>query len=83
MLKIILHCEGIVRLSFFNEFHGSQRGLGSFSHSKTKHKFKKVDDKKLSKGGLGRCTKLGQANSNNERKITLSLIMHFIWDFLI
>ena len=24
--------------------HGSQRCLGSFSHSKTKHKFKKVDD---------------------------------------
>ena len=39
--------------------------------------------KKLSKSGLERCAKFGQANSNDERKITLSLILHFIWDFRI
>ena len=44
---------------------------------------KKLMIKKLSKSGLGRCTKFGQANSNDERKITLSLILHFIWDFRI
>ena len=65
------------------QLHGSQRCLGSFSHSKTKHKFKKLTIKKLSESGLGRCTKFGQANSNDERKITLSLILHFIWDFRI
>ena len=44
---------------------------------------KKLMIKKLSESGLGRCTKFGQANSNDERKITLSLILHFIWDFRI
>ena len=44
---------------------------------------KKLMIKKLSKSGLGRCTKFGQANSNDKRKITLSLILHFIWDFRI
>ena len=44
---------------------------------------KKLTIKKLSKSGLGRCTKFGQANSNDERKITLSMNLHFIWDFRI
>ena len=44
---------------------------------------KKLTIKKLSKSGLGRYTKFGQANSNDERKITLSLVLHFIWDFRI
>ena len=33
---------------------------------------------KLSKSSLGRCTKSDRAHSNNERKITLSLILDFI-----
>ena len=38
---------------------------------------------KLSESGLSRCTKFGQSHSNDERKITLSLILHFILDFWI
>ena len=38
---------------------------------------------KMSKSGLRRCTKFGQAHSNDERKITLPLILHFILDFWI
>ena len=41
---------------------------------------KKLTIKKLSKSDLGRCTKFGQANSNDERKITLinfALYMEF------
>ena len=37
---------------------------------------KKLTIKKMSKSGLRRCTKFGQANSNDERKITLSLNLH-------
>ena len=44
---------------------------------------KKLTIEKLSESGLSRCTKFGQANSNNEGEITLSLILHFIWDFRI
>ena len=44
---------------------------------------KKLTIEKLSKSGLRRCTKFGQAYSNNEQKITLSLILHFILDFRI
>ena len=44
---------------------------------------KKLTIENLSKSGLQRYTKFGQANSNDERKITLSLILHFIWDFRI
>ena len=51
--------------------------------TQTKQKFKKFDDQKLSKRGLRRCTKFGQAHSNDEPKITLSLILHFIKDFRI
>ena len=40
---------------------------------------KKLTIKKLSKSGLRRCTKFAQANSNDERKITLSLILPFTW----
>ena len=40
---------------------------------------KKLTIEKLSKSGLRRCAKFGQAHSNNERKTTLSLILHFIW----
>ena len=39
--------------------------------------------KKLSKSGLRRFIKFGQTHSNDERKITLSLSLHFIWDFRI
>ena len=44
---------------------------------------KKLTIKKLSKSGLRRFIKFGQAHSSNERKITLSLNLHFIWDFRI
>ena len=44
---------------------------------------KKLTIEKLSKSGLKRCTKFGQAHSNDERKMTLSLILHFILDFWI
>ena len=44
---------------------------------------KKLTIKKLSKSGLRRFTKFGQAHSNDERKITLSLNLYFIWDFQI
>ena len=42
---------------------------------------KKLTIKKLSKSGLRRFIMFGQAHSNDERKITLSLNLHFIWDF--
>ena len=44
---------------------------------------KKLTIEKLSKSGLRRCAKFGRAHSNDERKITLWLILHFIWDFRI
>ena len=44
---------------------------------------KKLMIKKLSKSGLRRFAKFGQAHSNDERKIILSLNLHFIWDFQI
>ena len=56
---------------------------GHFPIQRQNTNSKKLMIKKLSKSGLGRCAKFGQANSNDERKITLSLILHFIWDFLI
>ena len=40
---------------------------------------KKLTIKKLSKSGLRRFIKFGEAHSNDERKITLSLNLHFIW----
>ena len=43
----------------------------------------KVTIEKLSKSGLRRCTKFGQTHLNDEQKITLSLILHFILDFRI
>ena len=85
----------MVRTYFSNrKIHGSQRCLGPSSHSKTKHKsgenkamwlhkFKTLRIKKLSKSGLRRFIKFGQAHSNDERKITLSLNLHFILDFRI
>ena len=39
--------------------------------------------KKLSQSGLRRCTKFGQAHLNDERKIRLQMILHFIWNFRI
>ena len=42
---------------------------------------KKLTIEKLSKSGLRRCTKFGQAHKNDELKITLSLILHFILAF--
>ena len=56
---------------------------GRFPVQRQKTNSKKLTIKKLSKSGLRRCTKFGQANSNDERKITLLLILHFIWDFRI
>ena len=50
---------------------------------KGKHKFKKLTIEKLSESSLRRCTKFGQVHSNDERKRTLSLILHFILDFWI
>ena len=44
---------------------------------------KKLTTEKFLKSGLRRCTKFGQAHSNDEQKITLSLILYFIWDFRI
>ena len=44
---------------------------------------KQLTIKKLSNSGLRRFIKFGQAHSNDERKITLSLNLHFIWDFRI
>ena len=44
---------------------------------------KKLTIEKLSKSGLRRCAKFRRAHSNNGRKITLSLILRFIWDFWI
>ena len=38
---------------------------------------------KLSKNGLRSCTKFDQAHSKDERKVALSLILHFILDFRI
>ena len=44
---------------------------------------KRLMIEKLSKSGLRRCTNFGQPHSNNEQKITLLLILHFIWDLQI
>ena len=46
---------------------------------------KKVTIEKLSKSGLRRCTKFGEASSNDEQKNNTrkSLILHFIRGFLI
>ena len=41
---------------------------------------KKLMIEKLPKSSLRRCTKFGQPHSNDERKITLLLILHFIED---
>ena len=59
--------------------HSAVWGRSPIQRQKTNSE--KLTIKKLTKSGLGRCTKFGQANSNDERKITLSLILHFIWDF--
>ena len=65
------------------QIHGSQRCLGPSSYSKTKHKFKKLTIKNLSKSGLRSFIKFGQAHTNDEQKITLSLNLYFILDFRI
>ena len=44
---------------------------------------RKLTIKKLSKSGLRRFIKFGQAHLNDERKITLLLNLHFIRDFWI
>ena len=43
---------------------------------------KKLTTEKLSKSGLRKCAKIGQPHSNDERKITLSLILHFTWNLI-
>ena len=40
-----------------------------------------MEFEKLSKSGLRRFAKFGQVHSNDEQKITLSLILQFILDF--
>ena len=67
----------------FNKFMAHSAVWGHSPIQRQNTNSKKLTIKKLSKSGLGRCTKFGQVNSNDERKITLSLILHFIWDFRI
>ena len=50
-------------LSKVVKFHGSQRCLDPSSHSKTKHKSKKLTVEKLSKSGLRKCTKFDQVHA--------------------
>ena len=57
--------------------------LGHPPIQRRKTNFKKLTIGKLSKSGLKRYTKFGQAHSNDERKIALSLILSFILDFQI
>ena len=67
-------------ISFPKKVHGSH------CHSPIQRQntnSKKVTIEKLSKSGLGRCTKFGEASSKEEQKIILSLILHFIRDFWI
>ena len=44
---------------------------------------KELTNEKLSERSLRRCTNFGQAHPNDEQKIRLSLILHFILDFRI
>ena len=43
----------------------------------------KLSIEKLSEIGLRRCTMFGQPHPNDDRKITLLLILHFEWDLQI
>ena len=61
--------------------HSAVWGHSSIQRQNTNSK--RLTIEKLSKSGLRRCAKVGQAHSNDERKITPSLILHFIWDFQI
>ena len=70
-------------LSSKNNFMAQSAVWGRSPIQRQKTNSKELTIKKLSESGLGRCTKFGQANSNDERKITLLLILHFIWDFRI
>ena len=56
---------------------------GHSSIQKQNTNSKKLTIEKLSKSGLRMFIKFDQAHSKDERKITLSLILHFIWDFRI
>ena len=68
---------------FWMKFMAHRAVWGRSPIKRQKTNSKKLTIKKLSKSGLGWCAKFGQANSNGERKITLSLILHFMWDFRI
>ena len=61
--------------------HSAVRGHSPTQRQSTNSK--KLTLEKLSKSGPRRCTKFCQAHSDNERKIKLLLILHFIWDFRI
>ena len=63
-----LFCNVVSVSSWLTALSGA---IFSFKYQNTNSK--KLTIKKLSKSGLGRCAKFGQANSNNERKTTLSL----------
>ena len=70
-------------LTFFTNYLNLQFMAHSavWGHSPTQGQdinSKKLMIKMLSKSGLKRCTKLGQANSNDKRKVTLSLMLHFL-----
>ena len=63
--------------------HSAVWGHPPIQKQKKKRIKKKLTTEKLSKSGLRRCKKFGHAHSNDERKMTLSLILHFILDFRI
>ena len=61
--------------------HGAVWGHCPIRRQNTNSKTLMIE--KLSKRDLRRCTKFGQAHLNDEHKITLSLMLHFILDFQI
>ena len=71
------------RLSQCANYHGSQRCLGYPPIQRQDANSKKLMIEKLSKSSLRRSTKFDQAHSIDKRKVTLSLILHFILDFRI
>ena len=70
-------------ISFLKKFMAHLAVWGYFPIQRQNTNSKKLMTDKLSKRGLGRCTKFGQASSNNEQSIILSLILQFISDFRI
>ena len=74
--KFIRNFSGIA--TPLNQLHRSQRCLGHLPIPRQNTNSKKLTIKKLSKSCLRRIIKFGQAHSNNERKITLSLNLYFV-----